>query len=173
MGWLHDNGASVLRHNKEALQYAVKRCCEIKAEIVAKDEKESSVRALLNLGHTFGHALEALCEYDERLRHGEAVAIGMVLAARLSYVLGHITEDDVEMVFNHIKAMGMPTGLKDIVGAPEVTVEKMLDLMGHDKKASASGLTFIILESIGNAVIDKNVDESKLREVLEDFVAAA
>ena len=108
MLWLHENGGRLLAHDAEAVHYAVGRCCEIKAEIVAKDERESGLRALLNLGHTFGHVLETLCEYDDRLRHGEAVSVGMCLAAELSEVMGHISADDTRSVVAHLKSVSLP-----------------------------------------------------------------
>jgi 3-dehydroquinate synthase len=173
MHWLHENGAQLLKHDEAALHYAVKRCCEIKAEIVSKDEKESNIRALLNLGHTFAHALEALCLYDDRLRHGEAVSIGMCMAADLSYTLGHLSQGDVQDVVAHLKSVGLPTGYSDIKNKPEISTEAMLTLMLRDKKANAEGITFIAMERLGKAVVDTQVPEAKLREVLDRFISAA
>tara|TARA_R110002124_G_scaffold64985_2_gene177654 strand:- start:464266 stop:465396 length:1131 start_codon:yes stop_codon:yes gene_type:complete len=172
MHWLHEHGEALLAHDSAALQYAVKRCCEIKAEIVSKDEKESNIRALLNLGHTFGHALEALCLYDDRLRHGEAVSIGMCLAADLSYALGHLSKADVQDITRHLRLVGLPTQYSDIKDKPDISTNDMLALMSRDKKANAQGIAFITMKKLGCAVVNTQVPEMKLREVLDRFVSA-
>lgn len=171
--WLHEKGGDVLRHDVDIVHNAVKRCCEIKAEIVAQDEKEASVRALLNLGHTFGHALEALCNYDDRLKHGEAVSIGMVLAADLSQKMGLIDNSDVDVIESHLKSLAIPTSKADIPNCPKFGTEDMMNLMGRDKKAAADGLTFIVLNKLGEAARNNKVDEKLLRDVLDRFVSAA
>jgi 3-dehydroquinate synthase len=173
MHWLHDNAPRLLAHDADAVHYAVQRCCEIKAEIVAKDERESGLRALLNLGHTFGHVLETLCGYDDRLRHGEAVSIGMCLAADLSAVLGLISDDEKRNVAAHLKSVSLPTSYKDVSNRPETSVDEMMALMLRDKKANASGVTFIVLESLGRAVTNNTVSEADLRDVLARFIVCS
>jgi 3-dehydroquinate synthase len=173
MVWLHDNAARLLAHEADAVHYAVQRCCEIKAEIVAQDERESGLRALLNLGHTFAHVLETLCGYDDRLRHGEAVSIGMCLAAELSEKLGFIDAEDALTVSRHLKSLSMPTSYGDIANRPKTSVDEMVTLMYRDKKASAQGITFIVLERLGKAGCHSNVSENMLRDVLERFIENA
>lgn len=173
MAWLHENAARILAHDADAVHYAVQRCCEIKAEIVAQDERESGLRALLNLGHTFAHVLEALCGYDDRLRHGEAVSIGLCIAADLSAQLGLISEDDSANVAQHLKSLSMPTTYTDITDRPEMKVDEMVALMYRDKKANAQGITFVVLERLGKAVCNNEITEEMLRDVLGRFIAKA
>ena len=171
MAWLDDgHGAALLAHDQNDVHEAVKRCCEIKAEIVSEDEHEGGVRALLNLGHTFGHALEALCAYDDRLRHGEAVAIGMCLAARFSVRLGLITADDAAHIEAHLKSVGLPTAYADITDAPAINVDDMLSVMAKDKKAHAKGINFIVLKALGTAFITAKYQEDDLKAVLQEFI---
>jgi 3-dehydroquinate synthase len=143
----------------EALTYAIERSCAIKADIVARDERETGDRALLNYGHTFGHAIETALGYGEWL-HGEAVAAGMVLAARLSRRLGLIGDPEVKRITELLARAGLPTA------APGLGVERYLDLMGHDKKVQGGRMRFILVKRLGEAFISAEVPRAALDEVL-------
>src|SRR6202012_4994503 len=114
--WLEHNGPLALNGHQDAMVHAVAHSCQMKADIVARDERESGERALLNLGHTFGHALEAVTGYSDRLLHGEGVAIGMALAFRLSARLGLAPKEDAERLVTQLKAAGLPSAIADIPG---------------------------------------------------------
>ncbi|WP_199052610.1 3-dehydroquinate synthase [Aquitalea sp. ASV15] len=146
LGWLEANMDQLRARDPAALQYAVRRSCEMKAEIVGQDEKEQGVRALLNLGHTFGHAIEAGLGYGQWL-HGEAVGAGMVLAAAASQALGWLTEEDVARVQALIAAAGLP------VRSPDFGAAEWLRHMGHDKKVESGVIRFVLLKKLGQAVI--------------------
>ena len=158
--WLEANMASLVRRDPQALAYAVRRSCEIKAEVVSRDERESGARALLNLGHTFGHAIEAGLSYGTWL-HGEAVAAGTVLAARLSHRMGMLSDADVSRVVALLGRAGLP------VQAPRLGVERYLELMGLDKKVEGGKLRLVLLQRIGSAFFTADIDARHLREVLD------
>jgi 3-dehydroquinate synthase len=145
---------------------AVARCCAHKARVVIEDEKETGVRALLNLGHTFGHALEKDTGYSDRLLHGEGVAIGMVLAHRFSTELGLAPGQDAGRVRAHLQRAGLPTTLSDIPGVLGTTPELMAAI-AQDKKVERGALTFILTRGIGKAFIEKNVDPERVTRFLE------
>ena len=147
---------------------AVARCCAHKARVVIEDEKENGVRALLNLGHTFGHALEKDTGYSDRLLHGEGVAIGMVLAHGFSNRLGLSPGQDTGRVQAHLKRAGLPTTLGDIPGTLGST-DTLMAAIAQDKKVSRGALTFILTRGIGQAFIEKNVDPAAVRTFLEDM----
>ena len=159
--WIEANMAGLLAVDGEAMAYAVKLSCEIKAGIVAKDEREQGVRALLNLGHTFGHAIENGLGYGEWL-HGEAVGAGMVMAADLSRRLGMLAQQDVDRLTAVIKSAGLPTR------APASVSNQLVELMGRDKKVADSGLRFVLLEQLGKAVLVDKVDVSHLQATIRD-----
>ncbi|RDH81659.1 MAG: 3-dehydroquinate synthase [endosymbiont of Galathealinum brachiosum] len=160
--WLESNIDKLLDRDPEALAYAIERSCRNKAEVVAADERESGQRALLNLGHTFGHAIETGMGYGAWL-HGEAVASGMVMAARLSNKLGWITESDVDRVINIIERANLP------VKAPEqMSSDKFVDLMSLDKKVSDGVLNLVLYKSLGKAVISKDYTDAILRETISE-----
>jgi 3-dehydroquinate synthase len=163
--WLEANGRSVLAREPEALSHAVARSVEMKAEIVAEDEKEQGRRALLNLGHTFGHALEAETGYGEALLHGEAVAAGMALAFRFSAAQGHCAAQDASRAQAAIAAAGLPTRLQDVPGYP-FSAERLVRHMAQDKKAEAGKLTFILARGIGEAFVAKDVPAYDIRDFL-------
>jgi 3-dehydroquinate synthase len=144
--WLEKNIERLLAKEAEALVYAIEESCRNKAEVVAMDERETGVRATLNLGHTFGHAIEAGTGFGTWL-HGEAVAAGMVLAAQLSQRLGHLTDHDVGRVINLLERARLP------VRAPDLGFERYLELMGHDKKVEGGRLKFVLMETIGAAFV--------------------
>jgi len=157
--WLEKNIAKLLARDPDALAYAVERSCRIKAEIVALDEREHGIRTLLNLGHTFGHAIEAGLGYGTWL-HGEAVAAGMVLAAELSQQMGHVTRSDVSRLVELLARAKLP------VSPPDLGVERYLELMGHDKKVTGGKIRFVLLKTIGEAFVTDLVPEAALHQIL-------
>ncbi|MFZ2301392.1 MAG: 3-dehydroquinate synthase [Gallionella sp.] len=157
--WLEQNMGKLLARDTEALQYAIARSCRNKAEIVAADERESGERALLNLGHTFGHAIESGMGYGNWL-HGEGVAAGTVMAADLSQRLGWIGAQEVARTRRLFECAGLPTV------APDLGVEKYLELMGLDKKVESGKIRFVLLKAIGHAVVSADVPEELLRQTL-------
>lgn len=163
--WLEENGAAALDGNMTAMQKAVAHSCQMKADIVARDERETGDRAFLNLGHTFGHALEAATGYSDRLLHGEGVAIGMALALRLSARLGYTSSIDCERMERHLRKVGLPAVIKDIPG-PRPSAEVLLEYMAHDKKAKDGRLTFVLTKGIGHAFTNDNVPTEAVREIL-------
>ncbi len=154
--WLESNMAALVARDPEAIAHAVQRSCEIKAEVVAEDEREAGRRAILNFGHTFGHAIEHCQGYGEWL-HGEAVAAGMVMAASLS----GIQASEIERLRAVLEAANLP------VAPPVVGSQAMLDAMGMDKKVLDKKLRFVVLERMGHAVVTSDYDRSLLDEVLE------
>jgi 3-dehydroquinate synthase len=158
--WLEANMEKLLARDVDALQYAITRSCENKAEVVGNDELESGERALLNLGHTFGHAIENGMGYGVWL-HGEAVAAGTIMAADLSQRMGWISEQDVIRVRQIFERAGLP------IIAPYMSVEQYLDLMGLDKKVVDGKVRFILLKALGQAVITSEVPADLLRATLE------
>ncbi|MEQ1743238.1 MAG: 3-dehydroquinate synthase [Candidatus Nitrotoga sp.] len=157
--WLEQNVEKLLARDAEALQYAITRSCQNKAEVVAADERENGERALLNLGHTFGHAIETGMGYGAWL-HGEAVAAGTIMAADLSCRLDWLSKEDTDRIHNLFERAGLP------VVAPDLGVEKYLQLMGLDKKVVGGKIRFVLLKSIGSAVISGNVEPELLRQTL-------
>ena len=155
--WLEANGDKVLAREPEALAYAVARSVEMKAQIVAEDETEQGRRALLNLGHTFGHALEAETGYGETLLHGEAVAAGQALAFRFSAAQGLCPSQDAERARAAIAAAGLPSRLAEVPGHP-FAAERLVGHMAQDKKAEGGKLTFILAKGLGEAFVAKGVD---------------
>ncbi len=163
--WLEENASSMLKGDTNALVHAVKRSCQMKAEIVERDETEQGDRALLNLGHTFCHALEAATGYSDRLLHGEGVAIGCALAFELSSKLGMCSQEDPSRVRAHLKEMGMKTDLADIEGELPSAVS-LLALMGQDKKVVDGQLRFILARGIGDAFVASEVPSNAVLAVL-------
>ena len=157
--WIEANLEKLLARDSAALAHAVLRCCEIKAEIVAADERETGERALLNFGHTFGHAIENAMGYGVWL-HGEAVAAGMALAADLSRRLGGLTAADAARVVELIRRAGLPTGVRGI------STQQFTALMGRDKKAAAGRPRFVVLDRIGAASIRDDVSAGDLNDTL-------
>jgi 3-dehydroquinate synthase len=157
--WLETNVPRIKARDADALVHAVTESCRIKAQVVAADEREAGERALLNFGHTFGHAIETGVGYGEWL-HGEAVAAGMVLAARLSQRLGLIAGADVERLRTLLQRAGLP------VDAPRLGGERYLDLMGRDKKVVAGSIRFVLLRGVGDALVAADVPEPALGALL-------
>lgn len=167
-GWLEENGKKILSLSSAALAQAIERSCKAKASIVGSDEFEQAGgrRALLNLGHTFGHALEAAAGYDGRLLHGEAVSIGMVLAFRLCVKMGLCPGQDAVRMENHLKSCGLKTEIRDIRPALTQSAGEVVDLMYHDKKASGGQIAFILVRRIGEAFQSSNVDMDDVRDIV-------
>jgi len=171
--WLEANQGDLFKGGA-GREYAIATSCRAKAAIVARDERETGDRALLNLGHTFGHALEAATGFSDRLFHGEGVAIGMVLAAQLSAQLGMIAQVDAARIERHLAEVGLPTHLKDIAGFAQeglADADALMALMAQDKKVRRGRLTFILLEAIGRAVISADVEPVLVRDFLKAKLA--
>lgn len=161
--WLEVNIAALKARDPDALAYAIERSCQDKADIVAKDETEQGVRALLNLGHTFGHAIETGMGYGNWL-HGEAIATGMLMAADLSSRMGWMTEEEVSRIRNIFSAAGLP-----VMGPQGMKPEQFMDLMAVDKKVQDGVIRLILLRGIGHAVISDDYDPEKLQQTLSLF----
>ncbi|HEV2432089.1 MAG TPA: 3-dehydroquinate synthase [Burkholderiales bacterium] len=157
--WLESNLEKILKKDPRVLAHAVRRSCELKARIVGEDERESGARALLNFGHTFGHAIEAATGYGAWL-HGEAVAAGMVMAAELSALIGHLKKTEVRRVRELVKRAGLP------VRGPALAPERLLGLMAVDKKAAEGRTRFVVLEAIGRAALRSRVDDHDVRAAI-------
>ncbi len=166
LAWLEQNMEGLLARERPALVHAVRRSCELKAAIVAQDERESGARALLNFGHTFGHAIETASGYGTWL-HGEAVAAGMVMAARLSAHAGLLAASDSDRLVRLIARAGLP------VVPPGMAPARWLELMALDKKSTRAGTRFVLLEGLGKAALKSGVDERLVREVVAEAAAAA
>ncbi|MFK7835580.1 MAG: 3-dehydroquinate synthase [Sulfitobacter sp.] len=165
--WLEAQGPALAAGDMTARIAAVKRSVEMKAEIVMRDETEQGDRALLNLGHTFGHALETATGYSDRLLHGEGVAVGCALAYELSARLGLCPQEDPSRVRAHLRTMGMKTDLQDIEGELP-SAQALLDLMGQDKKVINGLLRFVLVRGIGEAFVTSDVPPEAVLGVLKD-----
>jgi len=164
--WLEQHGARVIAGDSDARAEAVARSCQAKADIVAADERENDQRALLNLGHTFGHALEADGGYDGRLLHGEAVAIGMVQALGFSVRLGLCPGQDAERARRHLAQVGLPVSPADR-GLGEVPAERLVAHMAQDKKVRDGRLTFVLARGIGEAFVTRDIRSDELVSFLK------
>ncbi|EAQ01584.1 3-dehydroquinate synthase [Pseudooceanicola batsensis HTCC2597] len=169
--WLEDNGQALARGDTAARIHAVRRSCEMKAAIVARDETEQGDRALLNLGHTFCHALERATGYSDRLLHGEGVAIGCALAFELSSRLELCPQEDPSRVRAHLAAMGMKTDLADIPGDLP-PAEALYDLMGQDKKVMDGQIRFVLARGIGRAFVTADAPREKVVALLDEALSA-
>lgn len=165
--WLEANAPSLFAGDAQSRIKAITRSCEMKARIVAEDETETGVRALLNLGHTFGHALEAATGYTSRLLHGEAVSIGMAQAFRFSERTGLCAKGTAARVEKHLRSVNLPTRLSDIPGELPGPA-KLLEIMRQDKKAVSGKLTFILVRGIGEAFITRDVEEKDVLAFLAE-----
>jgi 3-dehydroquinate synthase len=172
--WLESNwrdifaGGSVASNS--ARDHAIAVSCRAKAAIVARDERETGERALLNLGHTFGHALEAACGFSDRLLHGEAIGAGMALAFAFSTRQGLLPIDETERVIRHLRDVGLPTARGDIAG-PLPGADRLLELIAQDKKVQRGKLTFILARGIGAAFIAHGVDPQDVHAFLSEKLA--
>lgn len=173
--WLETNGAQLLDGDTDTRIQAVRRSIAAKARVVAADEREGGQRALLNLGHTFGHALETAAGYSGDLLHGEAVAAGMGIAFDVSVHLGFCPADDAERAKAHLRASGLPAGITDLEKSNRLKVpdaDDLIRLMGQDKKVSGGKITFILARGIGQSFIASDIDMEKVAQVLSNKEAA-
>jgi 3-dehydroquinate synthase len=161
LGWLEDNAARLEGRDAAALAHAIRRSCEIKAQIVALDERETGARALLNFGHTFGHAIESAAGYGAIL-HGEAVATGMALAARFSARLGRMPASDAERLIALLERLALP------VRPPRFARDVWLEYMGRDKKNEGGRITLILLDALGRAAVVKDTPARELEAFLDE-----
>ena len=169
--WLERHGTTVIEGDLAARKHAVMTSCAAKAAIVATDEREAGARALLNLGHTFGHALEAETGYSGELLHGEAIAIGLIMAFDLSARLRLCPAADAARLRRHLGAVGLPTGLEALAGRAW-SVERLLDHMSRDKKVRGGRITFVLARGIGRAFLADDVDLADVEALLTNAVAA-
>ena len=164
--WLEDNAARIFAGDPQARIRAIRTSCEAKAAIVARDEREAGDRALLNLGHTFGHALESVTGYSDKLLHGEGVAIGMAQAFRFSEQLGICIPGAAARMEKHLKSVGLPTNVSGIrEHLPDA--RQLVDVMRQDKKAQSGRINFVMVKGVGNAYIDRTIEEDGLIKFLE------
>ena len=171
-GWLERSWPAVAALETGAMRHLVATSVAGKAQIVARDETETGDRMLLNLGHTFGHALEAWAGYSDRLLHGEAVAIGICLAFELSRELGLVDAGSVARVTAHLAAAGLPTRIADIPGASGPDAAGLMAIMGQDKKVRDGRLTFILVRNIGAAFVSRDVEAAAVQDFLARRIAA-
>lgn len=170
--WLESNGSRILEGDAQAQRHAIGVSCRAKASVVAEDEREKGCRALLNFGHTFGHALEAETGYSSRLLHGEAVAIGSVMAMQLSECLGFCHHGGADRLRTHFAANDIPHALSGLADATW-SAQRLLEHMGLDKKVTDGKLTFILARAIGNAFVTNEVNETNVLAVLQDALEQA
>jgi 3-dehydroquinate synthase len=169
--WLEGNGVDVIERADGPLRHAVLESCKNKARVVAADEREQDARALLNLGHTFGHALEAECGYSDELLHGEAVAIGMVMAFDLSARLGLCPLEDAARVQRHLASVGLPTSPSWIDGR-DWQAERLIRHMSRDKKVQDGRIAFVLAKGIGKAFFPAHAELEEISALLETAIAA-
>ena len=161
--WLESNYEKVVNYDKKSLKFLIKKNCELKSSIVAEDEKEKGIRALLNLGHTFGHALETMTGYN-KLLHGEAVAIGISIVSQISYELGLLGSDNLDRIIKIFNNVGLPTKID------KIDPEELIDCIYLDKKIDLSGLRLILLNKIGKASIIQAPEKIKLISLLKKIL---
>ncbi len=166
---LEDNYKVILNYDQLKLNEIIGKSCEIKSLIIKNDEKENGKRALLNLGHTFGHAIESFGKYDGTIIHGEAVSIGICLAFRLSSKMGYCPQVETDRVVRFFKKLNLPTSLQELINLP-ITTSEMLKKFKYDKKNKNNQLTFILNQKIGKSFIKNNMDENILIEFLNDEI---
>jgi 3-dehydroquinate synthetase len=162
--WLEANWQDVFAGGP-AREHAIATSCRMKAAIVARDERETGERALLNLGHTFGHAFEAAAGFSQRLLHGEAVALGMVLAFEFSAKKGLLPAAEAARARHHLAAVGLPTGVSQLSGDVP-GIDRLMELIAQDKKVKRGTLTFILVRGIGASFIARDVDAAEVRAFL-------
>ena len=171
--WLEQNVGAMMQGDAAALRYAVRKSCDAKAAIVAADERETGERALLNLGHTFGHAFEAVYGFSSELLHGEAVALGMSLAFDYSVRLGMANAADANRVAAHLRAAGLPSTIADLPQDRTLDAAALCALMMQDKKVTGGKLTLILADAVGAARIVKDADLADIEAFLKEKIAAA
>ena len=166
---LENSYKDILNYDQLKLNEVIRKSCEIKSAIIKNDEKENGKRALLNLGHTFGHAIESFGKYDGTIIHGEAVSIGICLAFKLSSKMGYCAQSETERVVSFFKKLTLPTSLQEVQNLP-ITTSEMLKKFKYDKKNKNNQLTFILNEKIGKSFIKKNMDKNILTKFLNDEI---
>jgi 3-dehydroquinate synthase len=166
--WLENNWRGVLDGDPAPLTHAIETSVKAKAAIVVADEKEAGTRGLLNLGHTFGHALEAATGYSDKLLHGEGVSIGMVLAFQLSERIGLCAEGTASRISNHLAAAGLPTEITDIPGEG-LNADRLIELMAQDKKVRDGRMTFVLSRGIGEAFLTQDVEVEVVHGLLDEM----
>tara|TARA_B100000965_G_scaffold103242_1_gene85005 strand:- start:40 stop:1149 length:1110 start_codon:yes stop_codon:yes gene_type:complete len=167
--WLELNGKRIIKLDRKILIKSIYISCKHKAYIVNKDEKEKNVRAILNLGHTFGHAIESINNYKKNINHGEAVSVGIVFASKLSQEIGLISDTAVNKIINHLKSVGLPTSLPSSF-KKNTTLKKFLSAMQKDKKVKKGKINLVLLEAIGKAVVLNKFSKEKLNEVVQSQI---
>ncbi len=163
--WLELNGKKILDLNDKILIKSIYNSCKNKAKIVNKDEKEKNIRALLNLGHTFGHAIESINNYKKNINHGEAVSIGIVFALKLSLELNLLNRKTVDKTINHLKNVGLPTALPSSFKR-KTSLKQFLSVMKKDKKVKKGKINLVLLKEIGSAFVTNKFSEEKLNKVI-------
>ena len=163
--WLQAYGSSILSLNHQTCLQSIKKSCLIKSQIVEKDEKEQGLRALLNFGHTFGHAIEKINNYSKKINHGEAVLLGMVMASKLSLEKKFLKKDELLLIIEHFKKLNLKLNVIDF--GLKLTAEKFLPLLKFDKKVKKNKINFILLKGIGNGIICNSVNDKMLYKFLK------
>lgn len=171
--WLEENGRSVCALEPDAIAHAVQESIKTKAQIVETDEREAAQRALLNFGHTFGHALETVCNFDQRLLHGEAIAIGMMMAFDLSVRMGACAPEALVRVEKHLQDIGLPTSASFVEPPIKSDPDHIIDIMRRDKKAMPGRMVFVLAGGIGQAYVSAEVPEDTVRAVLKDSLGSS
>ncbi len=169
--WLENNIDAIMNGDAAARAHAVKKSCEAKAAIVAADEREGGERALLNLGHTFGHAFEALYGYSSDVLHGEGVALGMALAFDYSVRMGLAAASDADRLKAHLKSASLPVEIADLPSGPTLDADALVELMMQDKKVVGGKLTLILADAIGKSRIVKDADRADINAFLKEKIA--
>ena len=169
LNWLVKNGKKIMNRNKESLIHAIYQSCKCKAKIVTLDEKESNVRALLNFGHTFGHVIEKSNSYKTNINHGEAVAMGMVMALKLSSLINSISMDDLNRIISHFKSLKLPTQIP-VALKRKLSVSSFIRTMKNDKKVKNNKINLILLKEIGKAYQTNKFDSHLLKTVIKESI---
>ena len=167
--WLEENGKKVIKGNNKLRTECIIRACKIKSDIIKKDEFEFGQRALLNLGHTFGHAIESYLEYDGTILHGEAVSIGIIMAFKLAIKTNSCSQKDLDSVTKHFNEVGLPVSLRQVTDKIK-SPKKIWRLMQNDKKSSEGILKFIIPSKIGQCSIKRNIDPEVILSLLNEEI---
>ena len=165
--WLEKNGPDIIMGNNQLRIEAIIKSCRIKRSVVEEDEFEKGNRALLNLGHTFGHAIEGYLNYDGTILHGEAVSIGIIMALKLSVKMGYCSKNDYEKVLEHFNVVGLPTSMK-LYTSKIIDPLKLWKIMQNDKKMYKNHLNFILPDKIGKCTIRKNIEKSDVLSLLNE-----
>ena len=163
--WLRKKEEQILQYDKDTLSYMIWKSCHIKKEVVEKDPKELKERALLNFGHTIGHAIEKYMDFQ--LLHGECVSIGMVASSLISYKRGYLTKEEFDLILQVLKTFNLPVSIKELVNKTGFSVNDLLDIIALDKKQESGKLKFILLKELGKGIIKTNVKEEEIRQAFD------